>query len=369
MNAEIVYLYAYDIAQEADLGAIEASMRGSAEWFDIGRLKDAPRVFPVYRPLSIQIFEWSDEGPAGPMTFHPSVKLFSVGALSVKIRLPVKCESLMDLFQYRDLKLKDGSTLDARAHAIARQVFEKIRAKLDTPVDELPQPEGYTVFWVESPTGTAQPTPDSEDWLRRHEREVAALLVGESDPSRLSSQEVEETVKYRYSYYHHDLAVIDWDAALVMDTPEDYNDTVYVMEMANLQLEELRAYDQILDKALDKAYDDVERATRPYEVAARRRVLKELRGIRMDVAKVADQISNITKFFGDWHLARLYMGCAARFHLVDWEESVSQKLRVLDSLYTMLQSDSNNRIMLILEASIVALFVLDLIIIVWMGTP
>ena len=161
--------------------------------------------------------------------------------------------------------------------------------------------------------------------------------------------------------------MVDWDAALVVDMPEDYNDTLYVMEMANLQLEELRAYDQILDQALDKAYDDVERTARLHEWGARRRVLGELRSIRMDVTKVSDEISNITKFFGDWHLARVYMGCATRFHLSEWEKSVSQKLRALDGLYTMLQVDSNNWIMLILEASIVALFIIDLVIIVWMG--
>lgn len=367
MKAEIIYLYAYDIAQEADLAAIETALRGSVEWVDLGRLKDAPRAFPVYRPLSIQINDASGDGPAGPLTYHPSVKLLSVGALSVKIRIPVQCDSLMDLFQYRDLKFMDGTTLDSRAHEIARQVFEKIKPNLDTPVGDLPQPEGYTVFCVAAPVQEGESSPDSDDWLIRNQRAVAALLVGESDPLRLSVKEVEETVKYRYSYYHHDLAVIDWDAALVVDTPEDYNDTLYVMEMANLQLEELRAYDRILDQALDKAYDDVERTARLHEWGARRRVLGELRGIRMDVTKVADEISNITKFFGDWHLARVYMGCAARFHLSEWENSVSQKLRTLDGLYTMLQVDSNNWIMLILEGSIVALFVIDLVIIVWMG--
>lgn len=370
MKAEILCLFAYDIAQEANLQAIESSLRGSVEWFDLGRLKDAPREFPVYRPLSIQMNDMTAEGPAGACRLHASVKVFSVGAISVTLRLPVECGDIRDLFVYRDLKFKDGSTLESRAQDMARQVFGKIRTELDMPVTELPMPEGYTVFWIRSPDENgATPAPDSSAWLDRHRRDVAALLVGESDPARLSEQEVEETVKVRYSYYHHDLAVVDWDAALLVDSVEDYHDALYVMELANVQLEELRTYDRFLDRALDKAYDDVERAARPYQVGTRRRILGELRGIRMDVTKVADEISNITKFFGDWHLARLYMGCSTRFHLEDWERSVSQKLRALDSLYTMLQADSNNRIMLILESSIVALFVLDLVLIVWMGAP
>ena len=79
----------------------------------------------------------------------------------------------------------------------------------------------------------------------------------------------------------------------------------------------------------------------------------------MDMTKVSDEISNITKFFGDWHLARIYMGCAARFHLAEWENMVSQKLRALDGLYTMLQQDSTSRAMLLLDVAIVGLFVID----------
>lgn len=369
MNAEVIYLFAYDIAQEADLKKIEALMRGAAEQDQVGRLKDAPAGFPVYRPLSIRMDPIAGEGPLGPLTLFPSVKIFAIGAMSVKVRVPVSCKRISDLSVFRDLRFKNGTTLEQRAFEIARQVMENVRPGLSSPVSSLSPPEGYTVFCVNTaaPGEAAEEGRDSEEWLQKHEREVAALLVAESDPGRLSRQEVQDTTKYRYSYYQRDLAVIDWDAALLVDTPADYNDTLYVLEMANLQLEELRTYDRKLDQVLDKAYDDVEFAARPYAFGARQRVLSGLREIKMDIAKVADEISNITKFFGDWHLARIYMGCAARFHLSEWESTVSQKLRTLDSLYTMLQQDGMNRAMLILETAIVALFVIDLVIIVVLG--
>jgi hypothetical protein len=322
----------------------------------------------MYRPIAIRDEAISAEGPRGPLTLFTSVKLFAVGAMSIKVRLPVTCESLMDLQAYRDLRFKDGTALEQRVAGIARQVFEKVKPALDTPVAELPPAERYTVFCISAPSPTdAGGDSDSEEWLRKHEREVATLLVGESEPSRLSRQEVQDTTKSWYSYYQRDLAVIDWDAALLMDAPEEYNDTLYVIEMANLQLEELRVYDQKLDSVLDKAYADVERAVPSYAFARRQRVLTELREIRMDMTKVSDEISNITKFFGDWHLARIYLGCAARFHLAEWENMVSQKLRALDGLYTMLQQDSTSRALLLLDAAIVGLFVIDLVVIIVLG--
>jgi len=361
MNAEIVYLFAYDIAHEVNLTVVEAAMRGTAAWLDHGRLKDAPQSFPVYRPLTIQMNQVNVEGPHGPLVLSPSVKLFDIGALSVKVRVPVHVSAPSDLSAFRDLQFCDGTTLADAVHVIATQVFQRIRPQLDTPVKALAQPEGYTVYCI-PPADLA--AGEAAEWLVHNEREIASLLVGETDPARLSRQEVSDTVQHSYSYYQHDLVVIDWDAALVIDTPEDANDTLYVMELANLQLEELKIYDQQLDRVLEKAYIDVARASRPGMFGPRRRVLDELREIKMDLAKVADEISNITKFFGDWHLARVYMGCASRFHLAEWENTVSQKLKALDGLYTMLLHDSNNRVMLWLEVSIVALFILDLFLLV-----
>jgi len=153
--------------------------------------------------------------------------------------------------------------------------------------------------------------------------------------------------------------VVDWDAALIVDRPENFDETLYVMELANLQLAELEAYDRILDHALERSYRDLsERRAR-----ARSDVLRELRDIRIDLARFNDELSNITKFFGDWHLARIYENISARFHLGDWHRSINGKLKTLDDLYQLLKYDQNNRWMLILELTIVLLFVIDLVIV------
>ena len=89
---------------------------------------------------------------------------------------------------------------------------------------------------------------------------------------------------------------------------------------------------------------------------------KELREIRVDLARLSDELSNITKFFGDWHLARIYQGVSARFHLADWHRTIDEKLKTLDDLYQLLTAERNNRWMLILEMSIVLMFLIDLII-------
>jgi hypothetical protein len=92
-----------------------------------------------------------------------------------------------------------------------------------------------------------------------------------------------------------------------------------------------------------------------------RDVHKRLREIRIDLSRLSDELSNITKFFGDWHLAQIHANLASRFHLSDWNRIVDEKLHTLGNLYQILQQDSSSFMMLVLEVTIVLLFVIDLL--------
>jgi hypothetical protein len=76
---------------------------------------------------------------------------------------------------------------------------------------------------------------------------------------------------------------------------------------------------------------------------------------------LTDDLENITKFFGDWHLARIYRTLSDRFHLAEWHRILDNKLKTLGDLYQILQQDRNNFWMVVLETTIVLLFILDLI--------
>jgi uncharacterized Rmd1/YagE family protein len=88
-------------------------------------------------------------------------------------------------------------------------------------------------------------------------------------------------------------------------------------------------------------------------------MLGRLKSVLMDLTKISEEITNTTKFFGDWHQARVYMGASERFHLREWESSLEGKLKTLEGLYKMVVDDLNNRRMLVLESAIVILFIVD----------
>lgn len=355
---EVVYIYAFDVAYDMSRTQIRELLGQPVAQFAVDASKRSPRHLFFYKPQMVRLPPQERIGPHGPIRIERAVKILPVGAISITVRVPFAVKRIEDLVDYHDLEFTNG-VLQEEVRRLAEEVRQELKPHLVRPVAQLAQEEAYTVFCIQSPLGTADGAPlNAEEWLRTQRREVAALLTQEPDIDHLSAQEATESTGRYLSYYEHDLVVVDWDAALIIDQPENFDETLYVMELANLQLAELEAYDRILDDALVRSYRDLgERRGR-----ARSEVLRELRDIRIDLARFNDELSNITKFFGDWHLARIYENISARFHLGDWHRSIGGKLRTLDDLYQLLKSDQNTRWMLILECTIVLLFIVDLVI-------
>jgi hypothetical protein len=118
--------------------------------------------------------------------------------------------------------------------------------------------------------------------------------------------------------------------------------------------------DRRLDQYLDRAYDDLKRR-RFGLLGTYSDTLGTLRLFRVDVAKLNDEVTHISKFFGDWYLARIYLGAAERFYLNQWRRSVEDRLGQLDQLYNVVNVDINNRRMVWLEVLVVIFFAIDLI--------
>jgi hypothetical protein len=357
---EVVYIYAFDVAYDMMRWPVRELLGQAVAQFSVDASKRSPKQLFFYRPQMVRFPPLERIGPNGPVRVDRAVKLLPVGAISIAVRVPFSVSSISELVEYHDLQFSNGSL-----HAEVRQLAEEVRRELapycTRPVQQLADEEAYTVFCIDSPQRELDGAPfKAEDWLRIHRREVASLLTQEPDIDHLSRQEADESTGRHLSYYEHDLVVIDWDAALVIDETQNFDETLYVMELANLQLAELEAYDRILDEALERSYRDL--GQQP--LRRRRHVLRELREIRIDLARFSDELLNITKFFGDWHLARIYENISARFHLGDWHRTIDEKLKTLDDLYQLLQHDQTNRWMLILELTIVLLFIIDLVILV-----
>ena len=359
-TGEVVYIYAFDVAYDTERKPVRELLGQPVAQFAVDSSKRNPRQLFFYRPQMVRLPPLERIGPLGPVQVERVIKLLPVGAMSITMRVPFAVNHVEDLVAFHDVQFQNGSLHD-EVRRLAQEVVTELKTHFIRPQPQLPEEEAYTVFCVASPVLNAEGAPmNAEQWFHAHRRQVAGLLTQEEAAERLSKQEADESTGRYLSYYDNDLVVIDWDAALLVDEPADFNETLYIMELANLQLAELEAYDRLLDDALDRSYRDLGGR----RLRARASIMRELRELRIDMARFNDELSNTTKFFGDWHLARIYEKISSRFHLSDWHRTIDGKLRTLDDLYQILKQDQNHRVMLWLEIGIVLLFVIDLVILV-----
>src|SRR5580658_3647247 len=232
-SGEVVYIYAFDVAYDTARQPIRQLLGQPVAQFSMDGSKRNPRQFFFYKPQMVRLPPVERSCALGPIRVERAIKLLPVGALSITMRVPFAVQHVEDLVAFHDLKFGDCS-LHEEARRLAEQVVAELKDHLIRPQAQLPEEEAYTVFCLATPPTSREGLPISaEAWFQSHRRQVAALLTQESESERLSKQESEESTGRYLTYYDNDLVVIDWDAALILDEPADFNETLYIMELAN----------------------------------------------------------------------------------------------------------------------------------------
>jgi len=358
LKGEVVFLYAFDVANEIITPRVREILSEKPFPFEIRMDRTLPKDMPLYKPLAIEPRPLSARLQGSPVRLL--VRIYDVGVVTVMMRAGFEAGALAELLPFHNPKLENGESLDGVARRLCAEVCASLKDSMVGQADEPAPPEAYTVFCL---TTVGRDARDVNRWLTEQRRQVAGLLT-ETEADQLSETQVAEVLRIQRSFETSDLTVIDWDAALVVDLTGYVDDVLYALELANLQLEEFRVMDRRLDRYLDRAYEDLERRRLPLFGGASK-TLHHLRRFRVDVAKLADEVTHITKFFGDWYLARVYLGARDRFYLEEWRASVEQRLAQLDNLYSVVHAEVNESRMLWLEIIIVIFFALDLAILLW----
>lgn len=355
IRGTIVYFSAYDIAYDVRREGLHSVLGTPLVPFTLDATHRIPASMLTEGVYTAQLPPFRVNTPHGPETTSVQVKIFSMGALSLTLRLPFEVPTLSGLVGYHEPTV-GNRTLVEHARDVATTLFHDLAPALIKPVKELQPDDAYTLFYIES---NSLGEPDTRDWFDRERVAIAGLLTQEPEPHLLAREEVEENTSRSISYYKDDLVVVDWDAALAVDVPGHLEEVIYPLELANVQLAELESFDRILESAVRRAYGDTSRRKTSIP-------LSDLETLRIDMARTAELLENTGKLYGDWHLARLHRLAAERFHLQDWVSSSEKKRETLDAIHQAIKGDRNQFVMVVLELMVVILFVIDII---WIVTP
>lgn len=357
MKGEVVYLYAFDVANEILMGNVQEILASKPFPFEIQTDHTFPKDVPLYKPLAIE----PPPLPAslGDQPVRQLIRVYDVGVVSIIMRVTFEVASLGELLTYHKPVLENRQTLDQVAQDLCAEICNSLKDVMiqgTTPS----VPEAYTVFCL-TEIGSEL---EVNSWLAVNRQAVAELL-SETSKDFLSEMQVNEIMRIQRSYTRNDAVVIDWDAALIVELDGYVDHVLYVLELANLQLEEYRVMDQRITRSLDGVYEDLKRRHfgfwGTYSAALRTLLL-----FRVDLSKLNDEVTHISKLLGDWYLARVYQGARERFHLNHWRTSVEERLEHLDHLYIAVNTDINNRRMVWLETLVVILFAIDLLMIAFL---
>ena len=250
---------------------------------------------------------------------------------------------------------KSEQEMKKKAFAVLNKILEEIKDYVNKPVIAVEKTfSNYNVFFVQRFERAWKP----QEIVKRYGDEIAHFLRYEN--KRLSELEIKDILRNPLSYYSDDLTVIDFNSAFIYDPRKSY-DVPDVLEYAIIELTELRVYDNLLDSVLETTYDELSKK----RFFAGGGVINKLSQIKLEVSEVKEKVENFLKLIDDSYLGKIYVAANNKFYLEKWKSSVKEKLDLLESLYSKSWDRLQTRRNVWLEATIVALFILDIILILW----
>lgn len=347
-----VAYFAFDIGYEVNLDKLKQSQEAHPVQ-PISRTKKTPSYLQYAKPP--QVIALGEVRLFEQITATVSATVFDFGAASISFRCSLLSDNtslpLHKLPQFsRDLF---ESNIESIAWEQANALMERIKHAIKRPALSSMM-EDYYVFVIEQTNETLS----AAQWLEQQKATLAQVMRFEIEP--LSAEQQREVTSKPISYYENDLAVIDWNATVLVDT--DYSDTLNVLELMNVEFLEARYIDAELDKRLEVYESIAQRQPRwtlpllnPY-----RQTIQELATLRIEAALLSERVENALKLIGDLYLARIHTAVTERFNLAAWDEAISRKLDIIGNLYQIMTDRINNRQGQTLELIIILLILIEI---------
>ena len=118
MKGEVVYLYAFDVANEIITSRVEEILSEKPFPFEIRMDRTLPKDMPLYKPLAIEPHPLAARLQGAPVRLL--IRVYDVGVVTVMMRAAFETGALADLMPFHNPKLENGLTLDTMALKVLR---------------------------------------------------------------------------------------------------------------------------------------------------------------------------------------------------------------------------------------------------------
>lgn len=344
----------FDVAEEFDLAVVESVARSTLESSRLSLVRATGhslvvRNAPVTLTLAPCMVRLGDQR----VNAEAMARLWDYGVVSIQFHIPIAAGTSWTELVELASRVEDRNDLDEMARQLVADVVRILQRAAKLP-HEIRGMEDYVVYFLERIDGAA-----TADLVRS--ADIPALILGEPREP-LSERLRQSIVEQPLSYSSNDLAVIDWNSAVVVE-PAGSRDVADILEFAATHLAEFRYFDELLDERLEKLYGSIEarRSVRTFFGAEYGRLSREANSLYLEFSDYVERVENSLKFVGDFYLATIFRAAVSRFHLRDWEESVTRKLNTLAQISELLEGEVNVRRSHWLEIVVILLILYEIV--------
>ena len=354
-RGSIIIYRIFDIAEELDLRRIEDALTtaGNPSRLKIARstghaliLRDAP--------LTLALGTTDVRIGKDTVKAELFARVWSYGVASLQFRLPIEQGTSWRTLIQLAACAEDDNNVDELAQIRVRELAVSLREAATLPHE--PQGmEDYVIYFLEQLNGVERPG----DLASRVD--IPALILGE--PNQTLAEDVRRPIlESSLSYSIHDLAVIDWNSALVIDR-DGSRDVVDMLEFAVTHLMEFRYFDTLLDERVAALYSAIERThrCRSFFRNDSDRLSHEASSLFIEFSEHVERIENSLKFVGDFFLATVFRRAASRLQLKEWEDNVLRKVNALARVSEVLSEETNTRRSHLLEIIVILLILYEIV--------
>lgn len=375
-KGRILIYRVFDIAHEVSLRKAEHLL--SQNWSTKGKrikLSRDPHNTIIMKepPLCIEIGDEVIKTKTEEFKASISTKIWNYGALSVCISIQIPENTLWKKLVSWGSYLDDSEEILAVAMNAKEFIVQKIQDSLTRPIDQKVI-EDYSTYLIEAleesvedkekGTTTMVEFKDPLDVVKKVG--IPELLIGE-DEMTLAETTRKNILKDSFQYSKQDLAIVDWNSALILDftKKEIYQDYIDILEFSLTHLLELRLYDNLLDEKLFSLYDAIENKKAPLLSNWYSQLSEEANQIYLEFSEFFEHINNSIKTVGNSPLSLFFRETAREFRFADWQSSIKDKMSSLAQVTQLLQAEVNSRKSHLLELVIILLIMVEVVPLVW----
>jgi len=336
----------YDFAHEVKIEEAEEKLKKLGPTSKYKLQKDSKDFLIGDPPLVLTL----GEVLIGHSSCHILIKIWSYGAISFS--LTFSCDSFTnqkDFIQWMRVS-SDNLAIDDFCLKKLAELNPLLGSSLKKQ-NTWKQEEDYSIF-IANPDFKPR-----EFWEK--DNFVYQLLTME-DSVALSPEMIAPIKASSLSYGPNDLVVIDWDNAFVL-AKQDSEDICDVIELANVQLLELRFFDDLLDKKLSGLYRQVVERKPTLFNSTISLLAQDASQLYMETSEVVERIENSLKIVGDIYFARIYRISLSRLQVPQWQGTVDQKLKNLLDISQMYIGELHTKRSHFMEIIIIILIAIEVV--------